>query len=94
MTPKKNQLEMAVVSVVFIVLALVGVVATFTSGLLGAGIDGIMLISICLVVVLAFTIELFMLALDAGWIKLPAKSSPAKSSTAKTAAPATASPAK
>lgn len=94
MTPKKNQLEMAIVSVIFLVLALIGIVATFTSGLLGSGIDGIMLISVCLVVALAFALELIFLALDAGWIKLPAKPAPAKAAAAKAAAPAAATPAK
>jgi len=94
MTPKKNQVEMAIVSVIFIAIALVGIVATFTSGLLGAGIDGIMLISICLTVAAAFALELVFLAFDAGWIKLPAKTPAAKAAPAKAATPPAAAPAK
>jgi len=90
---KKNQLELAVISVSFIVLSLLGVVATFTSGLVGSGIDGIMLIGICLTVALAFAIQLLFLALDAGWIKLPAKPQAAQAAPAKSTAPAAATPA-
>ncbi|MFZ0635175.1 MAG: hypothetical protein WA755_04930 [Candidatus Acidiferrales bacterium] len=85
MTPKENRLELAIISIVFILLSLVGAVWTFTSGLLAGGVDGILLLLVCLMIALVFALMLLMFAFEAGWIKRP-KPAP-KASTAKAAAP-------
>jgi hypothetical protein len=80
------------ISLAFLVLAVVGVVWSFTSGLIGGGIDGILLVTVCLIVMLAFAMELLFLAQDMGMIKLPtfAPAKPAARAAAPAAKPAAA----
>jgi hypothetical protein len=72
MDPKKNNLELTIISLFFLVLSLIGIVWCITSGLLAGGIDGILLIGICLMIAAVFALQLFLIALQAGWIKRPA----------------------
>jgi uncharacterized membrane protein len=73
MDPKKNQIELALVSVFFFILSLVGIVWCFASGLLASGVDGILLVIICLMIAGVFALQIFLIALEAGWIKLPSR---------------------
>ena len=91
MNKKQNQMILTAVSIVFLLLALIGMLWSFTSGLIGGGIDGILLLAVCGIVALAFAVQLLFLAADAGVIKLPSFA-PAKPA-AKAAAPAAAKPA-
>lgn len=90
MNKKENQMILTVISVLFLLLALIGMLWSFTSGLIGGGIDGILLLAVCGIVALAFAVQLLFLAADAGVIKLPSFA-PAKPA-AKAAAPAAAKP--
>jgi hypothetical protein len=47
--PKRNWLECLAISAFFLLLSVAGAVWDFTSGLLFSGIDGIMLLAVCLV---------------------------------------------
>lgn len=85
MNKKQNQMILTAVSIVFLLLALIGMLWSFTSGLIGGGIDGILLLAVCGIVALAFAVQLLFLAADAGVIKLPSFA-PAKPA-AKPAAP-------
>jgi len=87
MDPKKNQIELALISLFFLLLSLIGILWCFTSGLLASGVDGILLVIICLMMAGVFALQIFLIGLQAGWIKLPsrdkkaadaAKSAPAK----------------
>jgi hypothetical protein len=71
MTFKTNELELAVISLFFLVLSLVGVVWTFTSGLIGSGIDGILLLGVGLLMAGVFALQLLFIARDAGLVKFP-----------------------
>ena len=73
MDPKKNQIELAIISLFFLVLSLIGIVWCFTSGLLASGVDGILLVIICLMIAGVFALQIFLVALQAGWIKLPSR---------------------
>jgi|SRR5208282_310131 len=73
MIPKKNQLELTLIGIFFIVLSLVGAVWTITSGLLSSGIDGILLLFVALLMAGVFALQLLLVALDAGWVKFPQK---------------------
>ena len=95
MTSKGNELELAIISVFFLVISLVGVVWTFTSGLMASGIDGIMLALIGLMIAAVFGLQLLYIARDIGWIKFPqltgekkAAAPAAKPAAAPAAAPA------
>lgn len=86
MDPKKNHLELAVISLFFLVLSVIGIVWCFISGLLFSGVDGILLIIICLMIAGVFALQIFLTALQAGWIKLPSR--PKKDASAAKPAPA------
>lgn len=97
MNPKTNQSELAAISGLFVLLSLWGIVWDVTSGLLASGIDGIMLLAICLMMGGVFSLELLLIAHSAGWVKFPArKSAAAPPATAKapasTKAPAASAP--
>ena len=89
MTLKGSALELGITCVVFIALCLLGVVWDFTSGLLKSGIDGIMLLFVCLLMALIFALMLQVTLKSAGL--LPAakpKAASAATAPAKSAAPA------
>src|SRR5579863_7747461 len=98
MTQKSNLFEMSALCVLFILLSLWGIVWDFTSGLLTSGIDGIMLLAICLMMGGIFSVMLVVMLWQAGLIpifkpkakeaKEAASSKPA--AAAKSAAPAAA----
>ncbi|MGA9180804.1 MAG: hypothetical protein WB117_07585, partial [Candidatus Acidiferrales bacterium] len=48
MTLKSNRIELSILCVFFILLAVWGIAWNISSGLLTSGIDGIMLLAICL----------------------------------------------
>ncbi len=84
MNPKGNQMEMAAICGLFALLSLWGIVWDFTSGLITSGIDGIMLLAICLMVGGVFSLLLLLAARQANWLKFgkaaqPAPSPPSKS---------------
>ena len=67
MNGKENEAELAIMSVVMIVLSLLGIVAGFSRGLFG-GIDGLLLLSIALMILLVFSILLLVQAKEQGWL--------------------------
>ena len=71
MDAKKNNLELTIISLFFLVLSLIGIVWCISSGLLAGGIDGILLVGICLMMAAVFALQLFLIVLQAGWVKLP-----------------------
>jgi hypothetical protein len=54
-------------------LSFVGLILTFTSGLLTAGVDGIFILLVCLLSLVIFGGLAFSLAVKAGYIPLPAR---------------------
>jgi hypothetical protein len=100
MSPKSNLLEMSALCALFILLSLWGIVWDFTSGLLTSGIDGIMLLAICLMIGGIFSVMLVVMLWQAGLIpifkpkakeaKEAASAKPAAAPAAKPAAPAAA----
>ncbi|MGC1594712.1 MAG: hypothetical protein WA774_05095 [Candidatus Acidiferrales bacterium] len=104
MTPKSNWIEMSALCVLFIILSIWGIVWDFTSGLLTSGIDGIMLVAICLMMGGIFSLMLVVMLWQAGLIpifkpkeaKEGASAKPAaaaKSATPAATAPAVSAPA-
>jgi hypothetical protein len=88
---RENEIGLAVVSLFFLILSLVGVVWTFTSGLIGTGIDGIMLLGVALLMAGVFALQLLFIARDSGMITFPQIGPPKKAApAAKPAAPAAA----
>jgi hypothetical protein len=92
MTPKVNFLELAAICAIFVLLCLLGVAWDFTSGLLTSGIDGIMLLFVCLMMAGVFGAMILVELMEAGLIPRFAhsapKGTPAIASAAKPAAPA------
>jgi hypothetical protein len=89
MTPKGNWMELSVISALFILLALWGMVWDFTSGLLTSGVDGIMLFLVCALTVAVFAIQLLLLLNGAGMLPALGRSkSKAAASVAEASAPA------
>jgi hypothetical protein len=78
MNGKENEAELAVMSLVMIVLSVLGIVAGFSRGLFG-GIDGLLILGIALMMLLIFSVLLLVQALQQGWIGKGSKdeSSPA-----------------
>ena len=96
-SPKANWIELSVICGLFVVLALVGIIWDITSGLLTSGIDGIMMLFICLMMGGIFSLMILMMVHQAGlipFLRPPAKGSepsaqkvPAPSPVATPAAP-------
>lgn len=84
MTPKGHSIELIVISALFVLLSVWGIIWDFTSGLLAGGIDGIMLLFVCLMMAGIFALMLLMQMQKAGFI--PAF--PAKKNKAAAAPPA------
>lgn len=57
-------LEVSAISVVMLILAVLGIVWDIASGLLTAGIDGIFLILVCLMIGAVFSLQLLYLAYE------------------------------
>jgi len=65
MTPRSNYLELIVACVFFILLCAVGILWSISSGLLVSGIDGIMLVFVCLLMAGIFSLMIFLLLIQA-----------------------------
>jgi hypothetical protein len=86
--PKRNWLECVAISGLFLLLCVAGAVWDFTSGLLYGGIDGIMLLAVCLVMAAIFALMLLLNFQQAGLIPSFGKKKVAASAgAAKAAAP-------
>jgi hypothetical protein len=94
-TPRANWIELSVICALFAALALIGIVWEITSGLLTSGIDGIMLLAICLMMGGIFSLMILVMVYQAGVIpffrakpaapiaqKAPAAPAPAVANTA------------
>jgi hypothetical protein len=97
MNLKTNQIELIVISSLFILLSLWGIIWDVSSGLLASGIDGIMLLAICLMMGGVFSLQLLLIARSSGWVTFPARKSAAapaapSKSTASSQAPAASAP--
>lgn len=66
MTPKGNWIELAVISALFVLLSVWGIIWDITSGLLASGIDGIMLLFVCLMMAGIFALMLALQMQKAG----------------------------
>jgi hypothetical protein len=87
--PKANWIELSVICALFVVLAVIGIIWDITSGLLTSGIDGIMMLFICLMMGAIFSLMLLMMAHQAGLLpffgsgaKAKAEQKPATAATA------------
>jgi TRAP-type C4-dicarboxylate transport system permease small subunit len=89
MTVKSRHLELIAISAFFILLCVLGIAWAITSGLLTSGIDGIMLLFVCLMMAGIFALMILLLLMQAGMIPSFGKSkSKAAAPAAKPAAPA------
>jgi hypothetical protein len=64
--PKANWIELTVICGLFVVLAVVGIIWDIASGLLTSGIDGIMMLAICLMMGGIFSLMILMMVHQAG----------------------------
>jgi hypothetical protein len=55
-------LEVAIISLVMIVLSVLGLVWDFASGLIASGVDGLLLLLVCLMIGGVFSLQLLLLA--------------------------------
>jgi hypothetical protein len=67
MNGQENEAELAIMSVVMIVLSLAGIIAGFSRDLFG-GIDGLLILGIALMILLIFSLLLFFQAKQLGWL--------------------------
>jgi hypothetical protein len=65
---KRDMIMLAVLSVVMILFSVAGIVWAFASQLVFGGLDGILLLAVCLMVGGVFTLELWLVARQAGWV--------------------------
>lgn len=66
--PKSSWIELSLICGLFVVLSLVGIIWDFTSGLLTSGIDGIMMLFICLMMGGIFSLMILVMMHQAGLI--------------------------
>jgi len=90
MTPKAIWVENAVICAFLAALAVVGIIWDITSGLLTSGIDGILLIFVCLMMAGIFSIMLLVVLYQAGMLPFLKRSS--EKALASAAPPAAAAP--
>ena len=67
MKGKENPAELAIMSVVMVVLSLAGIIAGFSRGLFG-GIDGLLILAISLMMLGIFAALLLVEAKQTGWL--------------------------
>ncbi len=67
MNGKENGIELAIMSLVVIVLSLLGIAGGFSRGLFG-GIDGLLILGIALMMLLIFAALLVAQAIQMGWL--------------------------
>src|SRR5271156_3764109 len=90
-SPRANWIELCVICGLFAALALIGIVWEITSGLLTSGIDGIMLLAICLMMGGIFSLMILVMVYQAGVLPfLRAKPAAQAAPKSPAAAPATA----
>lgn len=90
MNPKSNALQLAAICALFALLCVLGIVWSITSGLLASGIDGIMMLFVCLMMAGIFGLMLLLQLNQAGILPLFGRSkSKVATPTAKSAAPTT-----
>jgi hypothetical protein len=65
-TPRANWIELSVICALFVALSLIGIIWEITSGLLTSGIDGIMLLAICLMMGGIFSLMILVMVYQAG----------------------------
>jgi len=92
MTSKSVSLELAAICAFFILLGILGAVWDFTSGLLGSGIDGILLLIVCLLALTIFGTMFLVELVGAGILPKPSFGKAKAPTAAK--APAAAQPGK
>jgi bacteriorhodopsin len=68
MKPKGNWIELMVISSLFVLLSVWGIIWDISSGLLAGGIDGIMLLFVCLMMAGIFAVMLLLQLQKAGII--------------------------
>lgn len=85
MNPKGNWLELAVICALFVLLSIWGIIWDITSSLLTGGIDGIMLLAVCLMMAGIFALILALQLQKAGI--LPSFDRKHKAAAAPSAAP-------
>lgn len=89
MNPKSNALELSAICTFFALLCVLGIIWSITSGLLASGIDGIMMLFVCLMMAGIFGLMLLVQLSQAGILPSFGHSkSKATTPTAKAAAPA------
>jgi hypothetical protein len=67
MNGKENPIELLVICAVVMVLSILGIVGGFSRDLFG-GIDGLLMLGVCLMMLLIGALLLFGLAKDQGWL--------------------------
>ena len=67
MNGKENPIELLLICAVMVVLSILGVVGGLSRRLFG-GLDGLLMIAVCLMMALIFAILLFVLAKERGWL--------------------------
>lgn len=83
MEVRRNRMELVVICGLFVLLSLWGIVWDFTSGLLTSGIDGIMLLAICLLMGGLFSLEILLTVGKSGWLKSRKAAQPASAPASK-----------
>jgi len=89
---KTVSLELSAICAFFILLSILGIAWDITSGLLTSGIDGIMLLFVCLMALAIFGIMLLVELVQAGILPMPSFGKSKAAATAKASAGAPASP--
>src|SRR5277367_5136834 len=96
MSPKAKALEITLICIFFILIALWGIIWDISSGLLSSGIDGIMLLGVCVMMAGIFFLIALVHLNQTGVIPTPAflqaKAKPAAAAKAPAAAAAAAAP--
>jgi len=67
MNGQENGAELAIMSLVIVVLSILGIVAGFSRGIFG-GIDGLLILGVALMMLAIFGILLLVQAMQMGWI--------------------------
>ncbi len=91
-SPKGNWIELVIISALFVLLSLWGIVWDVTSGLLAGGIDGIMLAAVCGMTALIFAAMLVVQLQKAGILPSFGRKAKAAAAAAPSARPAAAPP--
>src|ERR1700732_4147236 len=90
-TPRANWIELSIVCALFAVLSLIGIVCEVTRCLPTSGIDGIMLLAICLMMGGIFSLMILVMVYQAGvlpFFRAKPAAQPAPKAAAATPAPA------